>query len=174
MKITWNGFCFTLQREACVLVPYPDGEGGGYSQGFGHYGVSPDAPTITLDQGFRWAIQDVEERERQLDTLLKVPVLPCMYDAVFSLLFNWGSGNLRKSDLLAELNQGHYGRAADLITTVKNSTPGLMKRRLSEREIFLNGDYGDVSQFRLYRTRPIKGENTPFEWTDFPPEGEGS
>jgi hypothetical protein len=97
-----------------------------------------------------------------------------MYDAVFSLLFNWGSGNLRKSDLLAELNQGHYGRAADLITTVKNSTPGLMKRRLSEREIFLNGDYGDVSQFRLYRTRPIKGENTPFEWTDFPPEGEGS
>jgi lysozyme len=167
MRTTERGVRFIAQREAAVLVAYQDGTG--HSIGFGRFGVAPDA-TCTIEEAFQWLREDIEEREPQLEKVLSFHVLPHTWDACISLGYNAGMGALRRSEVIRLLNAGDYPAAGDAFTLIKSHTPGLMKRRLAERAIFLDADYGDLTAFKLWRDDP---RATQPETVNFPPEEEG-
>lgn len=172
MITTQRGLHFIAMREADVLVPYKDGDG--YSQGLGRYGVSPDAPEISIEKSFEWFLEDIAERETQLNALLKPTgydsdfLRSWEWDALMSVLYNAGAGNLRKSAVIPLLANSRFGRAAEALLSVKAPTPGLYGRRLMERDMFLNASYGELGKIKLYNVAPVKGQNTPYEWIDFP------
>ncbi|MGE0022127.1 MAG: lysozyme [Hyphomicrobium sp.] len=83
---------------------------------------------------------DLDECEEAINRLVKVEITQGMFDAVVSLTFNMGEGNLRKSSLLAKLNRGDYAgaRAAfDLYVKSKGKTlRGLQRRRDGEQDLW--------------------------------------
>jgi lysozyme len=168
MRTTERGVRFIAQREACVLVAYQDGTG--HSIGFGRFGVEPDMILIDASQALKMLRHDIEEREPQLEKMLSFHVLPHTWDACISLGYNAGMGALRRSEVIRLLNAGDYPEAGDAFTLIKSHTPGLMKRRLAERAIFLDADYGDLTAFKLWRDDP---RATQPETVNFPPEEEG-
>lgn len=64
------------------------------------------------------------------------------FDALVSLSFNIGLGNLQRSQVRMKLNRGDVeGAAAAFMTWTRGGgrvLPGLVKRRNEERELFLN------------------------------------
>lgn len=74
---------------------------------------------------------------------LKVPVTQPMFDALVDFAFNAGTGNLQKSTLLRLLNAGEIkGAAYEFEKWVFGGgkiLPGLVKRRIAERDLFLKG-----------------------------------
>jgi GH24 family phage-related lysozyme (muramidase) len=105
-----------------------------------------------------------------LTTLLKVYVCGHMFDALISLGFNAGMGALSRSDVMARLNNGDYPAAGDEFLHIKNYSDGLLKRRTSERAMFRDAEYGDLSKVLCWQGNP---RTTKPELIDFPPEEEG-
>jgi lysozyme len=64
------------------------------------------------------------------------------FDALVSLAYNIGSGNLQRSQIRIKANRGEWQQAADhLMDWTKGGgrvLPGLVKRRKAERELFLS------------------------------------
>lgn len=83
--------------------------------------------------------------EPAMARLIKVPLTQYEWDGVELLTYNIGEGNLAKSDLLRHLNAGDKAAAADgfghFTTSHGQQLPGLVKRRATERTIFLTGQY---------------------------------
>ena len=97
---------------------------------------------------------DLEERDRQLRSLVKVPLSEPEYVAYLSFLYNVGAANFRSSTLLKHLNAGKRIDACIELThacSEKRGTckgwiyagdepwPGLIKRRADERDLCLKG-----------------------------------
>ena len=65
------------------------------------------------------------------------------FDALVSISFNFGLGNLQRSTIRMKLNRGEWGAAADAFMQWTKAggreLPGLVKRRKAERELFLEG-----------------------------------
>jgi len=80
---------------------------------------------------------DLDECEQAVNDLVKVPLRQGEFDSVVDLTFNFGTGNLRKSTLLARLNRGDKkgARAAfDLYVKSKGEfMRGLQRRRDAEQ-----------------------------------------
>lgn len=80
--------------------------------------------------------------EREIDRMVTVPLSQGQFDALVSFSFNLGSAALRGSTLLKKLNQGDKdGAAIQFGAWVKAAgqvLPGLVKRRESERKMFLS------------------------------------
>lgn len=91
---------------------------------------------------------DLDDVEAAVNRLVKVPLTQGQYDALVSLAFNMGEGNLRKSSLLAKLNRGDYdgARAAfDLYVKSRGQTlRGLQRRRDGEQALW-DARYGDAA-----------------------------
>lgn len=154
-------------EEACVLVPYPDGPH--MSVGFGHNdpNLTPNDPPITVQQAIDLLIADLAPREAAVSKMFAVPVLQQEFDAIFDAYYNKGS---QVRPVVNFINEGRKGEAIDLLRTINRNASGqymagLARRREREINIFLHGDYGDLSKMKLWRGDPHK---SPPEIIPFP------
>lgn len=80
--------------------------------------------------------------ERDVTRLVTVEITQGMFDALVSFVFNLGTQSLNGSTLLKRLNQGDKNGAANefkrWVYAGGNVLPGLVKRRESERKLFLS------------------------------------
>lgn len=103
--------------------------------------------------------EEMREHERNVEKLVKVPLRQGQFDALVSLCYNVGPGNLGKSTLLKHLNSGDYVRAASHFGDFKRARvsgltakrmrvadgtlavlPGLVSRRADESALFLEAE----------------------------------
>jgi len=82
-----------------------------------------------LKSDLRWCSEAVESSVR-------VPLAQHQFDALYSLCFNIGETNFKKSTVLKKINQNDLKGAADAIL-MWNKPPVLKKRRERERALFL-------------------------------------
>ena len=100
--------------------------------------------------------REMAKHEANVHRLVTVPLTQGQFDALVSLCYNIGAGNLKKSNLLKHLNSGDYARAASHFADfkyakvsgdtakhykVKDGTSvalaGLVTRRAAEAQLFL-------------------------------------
>lgn len=110
---------------------------------YGHTG-----PELELGQKFTYEecldqfSKDLSEADRSVDKVIKVPLNTWQRAALISFTYNVGEGNLRRSTLAKEFNQGEYVAGCDeLLSWVyahKKKLAGLEARRELERSMCLN------------------------------------
>jgi lysozyme len=123
---------------------------GVWTIGWGHTG--PDVKSdmqITEHMAQLLLEKDLQRFEREVSSLLKVPVTENQFSALVSFAFNVGSDidddniaeGLGDSTLLKKLNSGDFAGAADEFPKWNKAKGkilnGLTKRRIEERELFL-------------------------------------
>ena len=132
-----------------LVYPYKDSSG--YpTQGYGRL-LSKDTsapltnwPPITKDEAEAWFAHDVGVVADQVNSAVKVTLDQAQFDALVSLTFNIGIGQLLTSTLLRKLNAHDYlGAAGQFVRWNKNQhgkpVLGLTRRRAAERDHFLRG-----------------------------------
>jgi lysozyme len=117
---------------------------GVWTFGYGTTKAVAQGDTCSEEVGESLLRRDVSAFERAVTRLVKVPVSQNQFDALVSLAYNIGVEALRKSTLIAFLNQGKYHDAAAQFLRWNRGggriLPGLVRRRTAERELFLRGD----------------------------------
>ncbi len=92
----------------------------------------------------------MQEAIEEVRDCVSVQLTQYQFDALVSYVYNTGS--IRGTRLLINLTTGNLEGAAremDIVTQTNPSTgervvlPGLVIRREQERQLFLNGDYGN-------------------------------
>ena len=149
MKTSSIGVYLIKMFESFRSDPYIC-EGGKWTNGWGHTkGVTKDSKPVTISQGEANLAADLKEFEDAVNSLVKVPLLQCQFDALVSFAFNVGQDidedtiaeGLGDSTLLKNLNTGDYKGAADQFLRWNKAggkvLRGLEKRRAAERSMFL-------------------------------------
>ena len=146
MMISEAGKQFIKSFESCRLQAYPDPGTGGqpYTCGWGStFGVCHDSTWTQAyaDQRFD---NEVSKFAQGVEDRVHVPLTQNQFDALTSFAFNLGLRNLAGSTLLQDLNALNYIGAADEILRWNRAAgkvmPGLTRRRVAERELFLRAD----------------------------------
>jgi lysozyme len=160
-----GGLNFLKRWERYRGKPYNDGYGN-MTIGYGHVILpgekftemsEPEAAAL-LAKDAAWAASVVNQ-------LVQVPLTSSQFDALTSLVFNWGAGNFRNSSHLALLNSGDYAGAARRlrehpITSGGQRSQGLVNRRAAEADLFArDGIYG-LAEMREFE-RQARGESAP-------------
>lgn len=100
----------------------------------------PDIDEVTAEA---WLIEDLERAATSVARLITVPLTDNQQAALIDFAFNLGAGNLQISSLRAKLNRGEYAEAADefpkWVYAGGVKLVGLVRRRATERELFLFG-----------------------------------
>mgnify|MGYP001809636517 FL=1 len=122
--------------------------------GWGHTGPEVRVGmTVTRTQAEAWLDLDLSGAAAAVDRLVTVPLTEGQRAALISFAFNLGQGALRTSTLLKKLNKGDAAGAADQFAlwvkasvtrqgrTVKETLPGLVKRRRAEAALFRGEDW---------------------------------
>jgi len=142
MNLSPAGLDFIKQWEGFRPAPYNDGAGY-MTIGYGHR-IQPGEKFTTITEGEALQIlaEDSAWAQAAVSAYVKVPLTQSMFDALVSLVFNWGSGNFLSSTHLQKLNAGDYYGAADRIkahpiTAGGKVMQGLINRRAAEYELFL-------------------------------------
>lgn len=151
-KLSAKGAQFVGRFEGFVNHPYNDPAG--YATiGFGHLiGKRRVTPadrahwgTITLKRGYALLQQDAEVAAAAVREHVRVTLKQSEFDALVSFVYNVGVGAFLGSTLLRALNAGHRAKAADELLKWDRAggreMPGLHKRRVAERHLFLTGSY---------------------------------
>lgn len=161
MKISQRGLDFIKGFESFVPYVYDDlrpARNGKYAEwdggpvkgtltiGYGHTNAAKhplkikQGLRVTEEQACRMLDVDLDDCEEAVSRLVTVPITQGQFDALVSLTFNMGEGNLRKSSLLAKLNRKDYrgARAAfDFYVKSKGQTlRGLQRRRDGEQVLW--------------------------------------
>ena len=99
---------------------------------------------ISRDEAVRILRKDVAMFAGAVTESLRVSLSDAQFSALVSFAYNVGSGNFRKSSVLAAINQGDLAavpRLLQLWTKARGRMlPGLVKRRAAEVELFLGGE----------------------------------
>lgn len=129
-----------------VLKAYKDAVGV-WTIGYGHTGkdVKPNM-VITKEQADQLLVKDTQENSKYIRNVLnkwkksKLPsymVTQNQFNALVSLSYNAGIGNVMKSEFMKELRKGNVKKAAELIKTFNTlNLPGLVRRRQDEYKMF--------------------------------------
>lgn len=155
MRIGQRGFNLIRNFEQLRLRAYDDKTGrevrpggrvlGKLTIGWGHTGADVfRGQEITPADADNLLMRDLAIAEGAVNSLVDVALTQNQYDALVSLVFNWGMGNFSQSVLLQRLNAGDYaGAAARLrehpVTSGGQVMPGLITRRGVEADLFLDG-----------------------------------
>ncbi len=127
--------------EGCVLKVYLDAIGLP-TIGYGHLIKPGESFTKITQKG----AEDLLKSDAQIfvdgvNKILEVNVTQNQFDALVSIAFNIGLGNLKSSTLLRLINAGDYKGAADQFPRWNKAggkvLNGLTKRRNAERALFL-------------------------------------
>lgn len=133
--------------EGLKLIAYPD-TGNIWTIGYGSTKNKDTGQSIKrgdkidLETAERWLKMDVNEREKKIKELIKVPISSNALAAVTSLAYNIGTSAFANSTLLRLLNQGEEKNiVADQFLRWNKVNgkvvDGLTNRRKLERELFL-------------------------------------
>ena len=142
MQLSDAGINFIKQWEAFRGRPYNDGYGT-VTIGYGHAIKAGESFTsLTESEAAALLAQDAAWAEDAVNRRVYVPLTQSMFDALTSLVFNWGEGNFSKSSLLSILNSGDYLTAAASlgkypVTSKGIFSQGLANRRAAESDLFL-------------------------------------
>lgn len=144
MKISQRGIDHIKESEGFSAKEYtcPAGE---QTIGYGHvlfkgenYDHLPNG--ITEEQAERFLLADIKEIEAGINKWVKVKLTQGQYDALVSLVYNWGMGNFLHSKGLTKLSSGDYKGAIEEFSEVIKSNgtilKGLVDRRIKEKEMW--------------------------------------
>lgn len=139
MAIAQSTIDFIIEEEGSKNKAYKDSKGL-WTIGVGHL-IKPDEQhlkeTTLTDQQVKDLLKsDLKWCSEAVETSVKVPLNQNQFDALYSLCFNIGETNFKKSTVVRKLNQNDYQGAADAIL-MWNKPDVLKKRRKRERELFL-------------------------------------
>lgn len=149
MYISKKGLDLIKEFEGLSLKAYlcPAGV---WTIGYGHTkGVYPRM-VITQELAEKFLIDDVWNFEREVESLVHVLVTQGQFDALVSFAYNVGTDidsdtvaeGLGDSTLLRKLNNGDIrGSSEEFVKWNKSNkrvVPGLTRRRIAERELFLS------------------------------------
>ncbi|MBQ4675575.1 lysozyme [Aeromonas hydrophila] len=148
-RISVDGVAVAHYFESCKLQAYPDPgskNGEPWTIGRGHTGPEVKPGLVwTQAQADAAFLVDIAHFERDVLSLVKVPVNQGQFDALVLFSYNVGSKALESSTLLRKLNAGDYdGAAVEFRRWNKNDGKvmrGLTRRRAAEECLFrgMNG-----------------------------------
>lgn len=144
MKTSQTGIDLIHSFEALRLKAYPDpGSKDGKPWTIGWGSTGPD-----IKQGTVWTREQADARfaktlaqvEADVIKVVRVPLKQHEFDALVSLTYNLGIGNMKSSTLLKMLNEGYYANAAlqfgKWVFNDGKIMKGLVRRREAERKLF--------------------------------------
>ena len=141
MAIAESTLSYITKEEGFKNTAYKDSKGL-LTIGVGHLIKSDEEhlKTATLtDQEVKDLLKsDLKWCSEAVEKAVKVPLTQPQFDALYSLCFNIGETNFRKSTVVRKLNEGDYQAAADAIL-MWNKPAVLENRRKRERQLFLSG-----------------------------------
>jgi GH24 family phage-related lysozyme (muramidase) len=144
MKTSSAGINLIKKYEGCRLTAYKC-PANVYTIGYGHTKGVKQGMKITKAQAEAYLKQDLVTYENAVNKYVKVPINQNQFDALVSFSFNCGTGALKTSTLLRELNKKDYSGAAKQFLKWNKSNGkvlnGLTKRRKEERELFMKKEY---------------------------------
>ena len=155
MQLSNNGEAVIKNFEGLRLQAYRDSAGVwtiGYGSTRYHDGkmIKPGDKLANEEQAVALFKNTLGQYEDAVKSLVKVPLSQNQFDALCSFAYNEGTGALKESTLLRNLNKGDYQGAADQflvwdkITDPQNGQKivldVLAKRRKQERQLFLTAD----------------------------------
>lgn len=142
MQTSAKGRALIESFEGLCLHVYYDIDGNP-TIGYGHKLLPGESyPNgITEPKADQLLDSDLVRTEDGVNSLVRVPLTQGQFDALVDFAYNLGIGSLAESTLLRLLNQGNYAGAADQFTRWDYAgdevSPGLLRRREAEREMFL-------------------------------------
>lgn len=157
-KINTEGVRLIKYFESLRLESYEDSVGV-WTIGWGHTNKEKivEGIKITQDEADAYLQNDLKKFEDGVNQLVTVPLNENQFSALVSFSFNLGLGNLKNSTLLKYLNEGDsFNASKEFVKWSKaggKRLGGLVKRRLSERNLFCTFD------------KPIV-PNLPKDWQD--------
>tara|TARA_B100000579_G_scaffold280709_1_gene232378 strand:- start:157 stop:582 length:426 start_codon:yes stop_codon:yes gene_type:complete len=139
MNTSQNGIDLIKHFEGCELYAYKC-PAGVWTIGYGHTKDVEPGMQITEDDAHNMLVEELNEYETYVNTLVSVPLNQNQFDALVSWVYNLGGGNLKASTLLKVLNSGDYkGVPAQIMRWNKAGgkvLEGLTRRRQAEADLF--------------------------------------
>jgi lysozyme len=139
----FDGVSLIKHFEACSLEAYPDPATGGHpwTIGYGHTGAEVrQGESCSLAEAETVLMFDLDRFERGIERLVTRRLEARQFDALVSLAFNIGLGNLASSTLLKKLNMGDDIAAAAQFLAWNRAAgkvmKGLQRRRKAESLVF--------------------------------------
>ena len=146
MKIGNKGISLIKEFEGLRLRAYDDGVGV-WTIGIGTIRYPngkrvQKGDVITEAQAEEYLKHDLNNFEKVINDVVKVPLTQNQYDAIVSLTYNIGAAAFSRSTLLKRLNNKDYKGAADQFLVWNKAggkvMRGLIRRREAERALFLS------------------------------------
>lgn len=149
-KMSKSGIEHLKSEEKLKLKAYKIGDGK-ITIGYGHAEPINKSKyrlgqSITIDKANKLLEKDIKTAEDGVKRIfrewekngIRVKINQNQFDALVSMAFNMGIGNLRNSDFIQELKRNNIAKAAELIkdTGVSDKFSGLYTRREKEYNMF--------------------------------------
>lgn len=139
MRTSDEGISLIRHFEGCSLGAYlcPAGV---WTIGYGHTREVKEGDVINREQAEALLIEDLEEFEGYVNSMVEVALKQNEFDALVSWVFNLGPGNFKESTLLNRVN---YGPMSDVPHQIQRWNKaggkileGLVKRRAAEAALW--------------------------------------
>ena len=141
MTYSKEGLALTERFEGCKLEAYQD-QVGVWTIGYGHTRGVHAGMTCTMEQAAQWLAEDTMEAQDAVNRFVSVDLTQHEFDALVDFVFNLGAGAFQRSTMLRLLNAGNHAGAADQFQLWDRAggqvVAGLLRRRLAEKQEFLN------------------------------------
>ena len=141
--INQAGLALITTFEGCKLKAYQD-QRGIWTIGYGHTRNVKEGQCCSKDDAVKWLYEDLQDAEECVENKVRVPLGDNQFAALVSFVFNVGSGNFGKSELLKLLNKGWYEQVpAQLMRWCKTNgqeNGGLYRRRAAEGNLWRTPD----------------------------------